>query len=64
MCILVLLLLKSLDTEVVLSTLRACHRAATVTSARLCGAKTRVGRGYVQPANLGGSHIHFATCPL
>ena len=44
--------------------LRACCRAATVTSARLCGAKTRLGCGCIQPANLGGLMSISATCPL
>lgn len=56
--------LKSLDMEVVFSTLRACHRAATVASVRLCGAKNRPGHGCIQPANLGALTSISATCSL
>ena len=56
--------LKSLDMEVVFSTLRACRRAATVASVRLCGAKNRPGHGCIQPANLGGLMSISATCSL
>lgn len=56
--------LKSLDVEVLFSTLRACCRAATVASVRLCGAKNRPGRGYIQPANLGGLTSISVTCSL